>query len=98
MSLSQLHRVLRLLFARYFLSQKSFCIDDLTVFKKENNASVCLFEWVARWGKGGVFFFFLHFNVLMQPMEAMRHSILSTYIDTHRVVPTMYVVWKKLSA
>ncbi len=39
------------------------------------------------------FFFSLHFNVLMQP-KAMKHSILSTYIDTHRVVLTMYVVWK----
>jgi len=29
----------------------------------------------------------------MQP-KAMKHSILSTYIDTHRVVLTMYVVWK----
>ena len=37
------------------------------------------------------FFFPLHFNVLMQP-KAMKHSILSTYIDTHRVVLTMYVV------
>jgi len=44
-------RVLRLLFARYSWSQKSFCIDDSTVFKKENNASVCLSEWVAQWGK-----------------------------------------------
>jgi len=43
-SLSQLHRILRLLFARFSWSQKSFCIDDSTVFKKENNASVCLFE------------------------------------------------------
>jgi len=33
------------------------------------------------------FFFFLHFNVLMQP-KATKHSILSTYIDTHRVVLT----------
>ena len=24
----------------------------------------------------------------------MKHSILSTYIDTHRIVLTMYVVWK----
>jgi hypothetical protein len=40
-----------------------------------------------------LFFLFLHFNVLMQP-KAMKHSILSTYIDTHRVVLTMYVVWK----
>jgi hypothetical protein len=36
-------------------------------------------------------YLFLHFNVLMQP-KAMKHSILSTYIDTHRVVLTMYVV------
>jgi len=39
------------------------------------------------------FIFSLHFNVLMQP-KAMKHSILSTYVDTHRVVLTMYVVWK----
>jgi len=35
----------------------------------------------------------LHFNVLMQP-KSMKHSVLSTYTDTHRVVLTMYVVWK----
>ncbi len=35
----------------------------------------------------------LHFNVLMQP-KAMKHSILSMYIDIYRVVLTMYVVWK----
>jgi hypothetical protein len=38
-------------------------------------------------------YFFLHFNVLMQP-KAIKHSILSTYVDTHGVVLTMYVVWK----
>jgi hypothetical protein len=38
-------------------------------------------------------FLFLHFNVLMQP-KAMKHSILSMRMDTHRVVLTMYVVWK----
>jgi len=55
-------------------------------------------------GCGGeeVFFFFnfppLHFNVLMQP-KAMKHSIPSTYIDTPRVVLTMYVhSTEKLSA
>ncbi len=40
----------------------------------------------------------LHFNVLMQP-KAMKHSIPSTYIDTPRVVLTMYVhSMEKLSA
>jgi len=48
-------------------------------------------------GGNGCFLLLLHFNVLMQP-KAMKHSILSTYIDTHGVVLTMYVVWKKLSA
>jgi len=55
-------------------------------------------------GCGGeeVFFFFfpppLHFNVLMQP-KVMKHSMPSTYIDTHRVVLTMYVhSMEKLSA
>ncbi len=39
-----------------------------------------------------------HFNVLMQP-KAMKHSIPSTYIDTPRVVLTMYVhSTEKLSA
>ncbi len=40
----------------------------------------------------------LHFNVLTQP-KVMKHSIPSTYIDTHRVVLTMYAhSMEKLSA
>ncbi len=38
-----------------------------------------------------IFYLFLHFNVLMQP-KTMKHSILSMYIDIHRVVLTMCVV------
>jgi len=38
-----------------------------------------------------IFNLFLHFNVLMQP-KTMKHSILSMYIDIHRVVLTMCVV------
>ncbi len=61
--------------------------------KKITPPSVYLNGWL-NGGNGCFFFLLLHFNVLMQPMKAMKHSILSTYIDTHRIVLTMYVVWK----
>ncbi len=67
-------------------------------FQERNNAFVCLFKGVARWEIRLFFFFFFILTCLCSQWRLWKHSILSTYIDTHRVVLTNVCSMKKLSA
>ena len=69
------------------INRRTFC-NLLMIYIEMNLMTDVEMWWIAI-----SFPSFSSFNVLMQP-KAMKHSIVSTYIDIHRVVLMIYVVWK----